>query len=211
MESLGQHLDELPEVDTLVGDVVEDGFVAVALILHIAYFHLQSEVFGYLPALYHGVVLATFGLVVFVHVHRFGYAVDTLDVVGRLQVGLLHLQCDESAGERYHPDVMSRTGFHGYCVAFLQVEIVHVVVVSFPRVLELHLHEVGALGIAGHISQPVVSVQLLILPSAALATETSVATAVHGKFHIFKVHSRISPSLQKGGCALRALWGLLFI
>ena len=42
MEGLGKHLDELAEVHSLVGYVVEYRLVAVALILHIAYLHLQA-------------------------------------------------------------------------------------------------------------------------------------------------------------------------
>src|SRR5690606_12134040 len=37
-----QHFDQLPEVDTLIGNIIEYGFVAVTLILHIADLHLQS-------------------------------------------------------------------------------------------------------------------------------------------------------------------------
>ena len=49
MECVGQHLDELTEIDSFLGYVVEDGLVAVALILHIADFHVQSQSLGYLP------------------------------------------------------------------------------------------------------------------------------------------------------------------
>ena len=91
VESVGEHLDELSEVDALVCNVVENGFVAVALIFHIADFHLQSQLFGYLSALNHGVMFAAFRLVILLHVYGFGYAVDALYVVGRLQVRLLYL------------------------------------------------------------------------------------------------------------------------
>ena len=40
LEHVGQHLDELAKVDALVGDIVEYGLVAVALVLDIAYLHL---------------------------------------------------------------------------------------------------------------------------------------------------------------------------
>ena len=42
-EGLGIHFDELPEVHTSVGDVIEDGFGTVALILDVAYLHLQPK------------------------------------------------------------------------------------------------------------------------------------------------------------------------
>ncbi len=84
MECVGKHLDELTEVNALVGDVVEYRLVAVALILHVAYLHLQTEVFSYLTALYHCAVFAALRFVVLVDVHGLGYAIDALDVVSRL-------------------------------------------------------------------------------------------------------------------------------
>ena len=71
-EYLCQHLDELAEIDALVGNVVEDGLVAVALIFHVAYLHVQSEVLGNLARLDHGVVLAGFGFLVLQHVGLLG-------------------------------------------------------------------------------------------------------------------------------------------
>ena len=41
MEGGSEVLDELSEVYTLVGDVVEDGLVAIALILHVANLHVS--------------------------------------------------------------------------------------------------------------------------------------------------------------------------
>ena len=78
-ESFGQYLDELPEVHASVRDIVENGFVPVALVFHIADFHLQSQFLGNLARTYHGVVLTAFGLFVLFHVHRFGFAVHPFD------------------------------------------------------------------------------------------------------------------------------------
>ncbi len=44
VEGVGKNLDELAEVHTLVGDVIEDGLVAVALIFHVAHLHVEVEV-----------------------------------------------------------------------------------------------------------------------------------------------------------------------
>ena len=91
MERRSQVLDELAEVHALVGNIVEDGLVAVALVFHVADFHLQSQSLGYLPAFNHGGVLPTLGLAVFVHVDFLGNAIDALNVVGTFQVGFLYL------------------------------------------------------------------------------------------------------------------------
>ena len=179
MEGLGQHLYELPEVYPLVGNVVEDGLVAIALILHVANLHLQSQVLCYLPALYHGVVLAALGLGILVHVHLLGKPVHPLDVVGRLYVCLLYLQLHQAACQRNHADVMSRVCLHGNNVTFLQVDVVDVVVISLSGVLELHLNKVCRLGIAGHVSEPVVGVQLFVLPAYGTSAESSVCSAAY--------------------------------
>ena len=61
-----QHLNKLSEVYSFVRNVVENGLVTVALIFYIADFHLQSQFFCYLSALYHRVVFATLSLFVLV-------------------------------------------------------------------------------------------------------------------------------------------------
>ena len=91
MECFGEHLDELSEIHALVGDIIEYRLVAVALVFHVANLHLQSEILGYLSALYHRVVFPALGLAKLVHVGGTCNAVDASDVVGRLEVGLLDL------------------------------------------------------------------------------------------------------------------------
>ena len=91
VEGVGEHLDELSEIYTLVGNIIEYRLVAVALVFHVTDFHLQSKVFGYLSALNHGAVLSSLGLMVFVHVGWACYTIDALDVISRLKVGFLYL------------------------------------------------------------------------------------------------------------------------
>ena len=98
MEGIGKYLDELAEIYTLISDIVEDGLIAIALILHVADFHLQAQVLGYLTALDHGVVFAALGFLCLVEVHLLGKSVDALDVILRLEVCLLDLQFYQSAG-----------------------------------------------------------------------------------------------------------------
>ena len=42
MKLIGQDPDELAEVHALVSDIIEDGFIPIALIFHIANFHVQA-------------------------------------------------------------------------------------------------------------------------------------------------------------------------
>ena len=188
MEGGSQVFDQLAEIHTLVSNIIEDGFVAVALILHITDFHVQPQVLCYLTALNHGTVLTSLGLVVFIHVNGFGNTVDALNVISRFQVGLFHLQAHQTAGQRHHADIVTGIGLNSHNVAFLQVQVVHIVVVTLAGILKLNLHQVGALGIARHIGQPVVGVQLVILPATSTSAQATVAACHDFQFHIFVVH-----------------------
>ncbi len=191
MEGVCKHFDELAEVHTLIGDVIEYSLVAIALILHITDFHLQTEVFGNLSALYHRVMLAALGLLALVEVHLLGQSVDALDVVRRLEAGFLDLQFHKSSCQGNHANVVSWISLHGNNVTLLEVEVIHIVIISLAGILELHLHEVGALSIAWDIGKPIVSVQLSVLSAHGLAAKSTVASMPHSEFHILVVHDVI--------------------
>ena len=148
-EALGQHFDQLAEVHAFVGDVVEDGFVAVALIFHVANLHLKTQVFGYLAGFYHGLMLVGFRLTVFVHVHVAGFAIDALELHIGFQIGFFHLEWNQAASHRHCSDVMSRVGFHCHDVAFHQVQVVAVQIVTFAGWLELHFHHLAGVVVVG--------------------------------------------------------------
>ena len=192
MEGRSQVFDQLTEVHTLIGDVVEDGLIAVALILHVTDFHVQSQTFGYLTALDHRTMLTGLCFPTFLQVGLTGNAVDALDVISRFQVGLLHLEVHESACQRHNTYVVTRTSLYSHHVSLFQFEVVHVVVVSFAGVLELYLYEVCGLHVARHVSQPVIGVQLSVLSTYGLMTESSVAAHFHNMFfclfHIFFIY-----------------------
>lgn len=44
VEGISKHLDELTEVNSLIGDIIEYSLVAITLILYVSDFHFQSEV-----------------------------------------------------------------------------------------------------------------------------------------------------------------------
>ena len=190
MEGSGEVFDELSEVYTFVGDVVEDGLIAVALIFHVTNLHLQAKAPGYLSALDHRVVLAGLRLTEFLHVYRLGDAIDTLDVVGRPKVYPLQLQLHEAARQRDRTDVMPRAGLNGHHVAFRETEFIDVMIISLARVLKLYLHEVGAFGVSGHVGQPVICVELPVLPPTSFMAEAAVAARCHLEFHILEVHTK---------------------
>ena len=61
----------------------------------------------------HGSVFFIFCFVELLHVHRFGFPVDSFDFRIRFEVGFLHLKGDKSAGKGYYANVMSGGSFNG--------------------------------------------------------------------------------------------------
>ena len=108
-------------------------------------------------------MLSALSLTILVHIGGTGNTIDTPDIVGRLEVGLLYLQFHQSSGESHHTDVMTGIGLHCNNIALLEVEIIDIVIISLTGMLKLHLDEVGGVGVAWHVGQPVVGVQLLVL------------------------------------------------
>ena len=188
MECVGQNLDQLAEIHTFVGYIIEDCLVAVALILHVTNLHLQSQVLCYLSALNHCGVLAPLSLAAFVQVGLARYTVYAPYLVGRLQIGFLYLHLHEPSRERHHTDVVSRISFYSHNVALLQVKTVHIVVVTLAGVLELHLNQVGAELVSRHVGQPVVCVQLAVLPSHGVLAQASVLAAICFKILVVIIH-----------------------
>ena len=144
VEPFGEDLDQFAEVHALVGDVVEDGFDLVALILHVADFHVQAHVGGDLPRGDHRLVLQRDGLLPLFDVVGFGLAVDLLvfAVVG-VESRAAHLARHQVARERHDADVVTRRRFDGYDVAPFEVEVVDVLVERTAGVLETHLDDVA--------------------------------------------------------------------
>ncbi len=191
VEGCRQVLDQLSEVHASVRDVVEDGLLSVALELHVANLHLQSQILGYLSALYHRLVLASLGLRVFLQVHLAGQAVDAPWLLALLERRLPHLQPHESSRQRDDAYVVSRRGLHGHYVALVYVQVVGVAVVSLSCVLELHLHEVACLFVVREVGHVVVHVVLACVASAALAYQS--ASAVTGDVSLLHVCCRLFP------------------
>ena len=133
-------------------------------------------------------MLAAFCFAVFFHVHGLCYAVYALDVVGRLQVCLLYLQLYQFAGKRNYADVVPRVSLYGNDVTLSEVKVVDVVIISFAGVLKLHLNKVSTLGVARYVCQPVVGVQLAVLPATSSQAQTTVAPVVYKEFLVFIIH-----------------------
>ena len=153
LEHVGQHLDQLSEVDTLIGDVIENCLVAIALILDVANLHLQSQIDGNLARADHRVLLASLGLLITFHVRRLSLAENTQYLSVFAQVDALHLILDQSAGQPYTSHIMTRIGLNGHPIATLEGDVGAVAVEAASRVLEQHLNNFKI--VVGHILKPV--------------------------------------------------------
>ena len=174
MECIGQYLDELAEVNAAIGNVVEDSLEAVTLILYIANLHLQTQVLGNLAGAYHGVMLACLGLSILLHIHLTCLAIDALYLYVGAQVGLLHLELDQTSGHGNGTYVMTGIGLNGHDIAFLQRNVVGVDEESLAGVLELNLHIFAVIG-SGYARQVIKGVQLAHAFTATLAADTAAA------------------------------------
>ena len=114
-----------------------------------------------------------FRLVELLHIHRFGFPVDAFDFRVRLEVRFLHLQGNQSAGQRHHTYIMSRSSFNSHHIALFKFDFVTVAIISLPGVLKLYLNHVTLFRIARYIRQPIVGVQLFILSGASFAAKTA--------------------------------------
>ncbi len=193
MECVGKHLDELTEIHTLVGYIVEYRFVAVALILHIADFHVQAQILGYLTRTYHCVVLAGFGCLKLFQVGGFCLAKHPAYLGIGAQIGFLYLQSHKLSRQRHSSDVVPRACLHCHHVANLKRQVHAVAVVAFAGVLELHLDHVKHIFLARHIGEPVVAVKFA---PRLLARRLEYALLVQ-IFILYIVHCRRSSYLAK--------------
>ena len=159
MERIGKHFDELAEVHALIGNVIEYGFIAVALILYVANFHVEFETFGDLARLNHSVVFASLGFLEFFDVGRLGFAVDAFDLGIGLDVGALHLKHNQFAGHCNCTDIVSGRCFNDYHVTGFEGQIGAVAVESLAGILELHLYDVEVGKAARNVLEPIVAMQ----------------------------------------------------
>ena len=168
MEGLCQYSDQLAKVHALIGDIVENGLIAIALILHISDLHVQIQLGRNLTGLNHRIVLSRLCFAVLIQIALFGYAVyfERLAVV-RIVSMLTHLEFYQLAGQRHCPDVVTRIGLYGYYIPFVQLYLLAVEVVSFARILELYLHESAIFGQIGDVIQPVISAERLAMTPLA--------------------------------------------
>ena len=174
MEGLSKHLDELAEVHTPVGNVVENGLAAIALILHVANLHLETEVEGNLARLNHRLMLAALGLGILLHIHGTCLAVDAAHGGIVLHTNLLHLQQHKAAREGDGADVVPRAGLDSHDVALVEVEVVAVEVVALAGVLELDFDVVCLLQVARGVGKVVIDVEGAVLTAIAAAADAVV-------------------------------------
>ena len=167
LECLGKDFDKLTEVYTLVGDVIEYGLVAVALVLYVANLHVQPQALGNLAGAYHGIVLTRLGLFVFLDVDRLGEAEYALGVGSITAGGTFHAKLGQGPGEGDGAYIMPRGGLDSNEVAWTERQVGGIAEISLAGILELHFHNVACRLVAGYVGKPVEAVKLATAAVAA--------------------------------------------
>ena len=142
LEGPGERLDQLPEIDALLGRVVERALGAIPLILHVSEFHLELVVGDDAPGPGEGILFPVAHLLPGVDVLHLRLADDLLDFVGVLDALALHLCPDELAGQRNNTQVFTGVGIDDRHIPGLHPAALANAVISFPVALEPHFHDV---------------------------------------------------------------------
>lgn len=167
LECLGKYLDKLTEVYTLVGDVIEYGLVAVALVLNVAYLHVQPQALGNLAGANHGIVFARLGLFVFLDVDRLGEAEYALGFGSITPGGTFHAQLGQGPRKGDGSYIVPRSGLYGNEVAGAERQVGGIAEISLAGIFELHFHNVARSLVTGYVGKPVEAVQFATAAVAA--------------------------------------------
>ena len=130
METLGKDLDQLAEIDTTLGNVVEDSLDLIALILNISDLHIKTHVGSNLTRLNHRVVLQRDGLLPTLNVVWLCLAVDLL--VLAIEGGesrATNLLGHHIARKRDDTNVMTGRCLYGNDITTFEIKIVNVLIV----------------------------------------------------------------------------------
>ena len=130
MEALCKDLDKFAEIDTALGNVVEDGLDLIALILHVTNLHVKTHVGSNLARLDHRVVLQRNGLLPTLNVVRFCLAVDlfVLAIEGG-ESRATNLLGYHVARKRDDANVVAGRCLYGNDITTFEIKIVNVLIV----------------------------------------------------------------------------------
>ena len=194
LEDVGKHLDELAEIHTFVGDIVENRLIAIALLLNVSNLHLKSQIDSDFARANHRVLFACLGLLIALHVSRLGLAEDAQYLGILAQVHTLHLVLDQTPGKTHATDIVTWIGLDSDPVTALERDVGAVAVEASTCVLEEHLDNFKV--IVGYIFKPVGAGEVtasdvigtLALTSAALGTGVSALGQGHLIVVLILVH-----------------------
>ena len=159
-EFLGEHLDELSEVDTSIRDIIENCLGAVALELHITDFHVKTKFHGNLAGANHRFLLARDGFLPFFNIQRLRLPVDFLEFrICRVNAFAFHLPSDYRAFQGHDSQVVAALCFDDHKVAHLDALSGGIGIDAFTGILEPDFEQVGVLPL-GNAFQPVIVFEL---------------------------------------------------
>ena len=159
MELLGKDLDKLSEVNTTVGNIVEDSLNLVGLILHIANLHIQPHLGSNLSRANHRVVFKGYRLLPLLNIVRTRLAVYLLELaILRIEAESAHLTRHHIARKRDDTHIVSRLSLNRNNIAHFKLQVVHILIEGAACILETNLKYIGR-EVVGVLFKPSLLVQ----------------------------------------------------
>lgn len=192
-EDVGKHLYQLPEIDTVLGYIIEYRLISIALILYVAYLHIEAQILGDFAGLYHRIVLAGLGLLIFLYIIGLCLAIHSFQLGLMFRGMFAHLQRHQPPYQRYLAYVMTGRRLYGNDIAHLQLQVRRIAIVSLARILEAYLYQIALLLRLGQVGKPVGKVELRFAPPIFTGIEVAllyivIDVIVHA-FHRFTLQS----------------------
>ena len=160
MELLGKIFDQLTEVHSTIGNVVEDGLGAVALELNIANLHFQAKVVCQHSGTDHGFLLTGNGILPALDVKGTRLAVNLLELLLlRIHAFALHLSANNGTFQSNNAQVMTIGSFHNHQVTGFYALAGGIHVNPFSGILEANLEVIVKL-LLGYALESVVHLKL---------------------------------------------------
>ncbi len=171
LEILRKLTDELPKVHPAIGGVVERGFFAIALELHVAHFHIEFEGMGDGSGSNHRFLFHLANLIEFFEVTLIGLADYFWEKAVRRYPFFAHLKAHQLAGERNAAYVAASLGIYDHHIASGGSGIGLVEIKSFAStIFKTHFHDLKRVHIFDfHRGEPVEGVEAVAAPGGATA------------------------------------------
>ena len=124
-ELLGKDFNQLAEIHPIVGDIIEDSLTTITLKFDVTDFHIEFHIVSNLASANHGVVFTGFSFVVFLHINRFYFTVNSAYFITlHIDMIFLYLAEHESPHKCNDSDIVTGICFYSHHIAFFDRDMV---------------------------------------------------------------------------------------